>query len=499
MQLQFSKKTVRCLDNPVREVKNAEITQELRLSDGMPDIGRILMSWGQVILRSKQWQAHEIALSGGVKVWALYLPEDGTQPRMTEGWLPFQLKWDVRNEEREGPVRMMPLLRYVDSRGISSRKMMLRAGVAVLAQGFCAMEKEVYVPEELPEDVQCLRKTYPVLLPAEVGEKTFLLDEDLELTEYGVVAEKLISYTVHPEIAEKRILSDKIAFKGNANLHLVFRNEEGKIDNKTVDLPFSQLIDLDAAYSQDARADIRFGVTDLEADIPAKGQLRIKCGLVSQYLICDRQILEVVDDAYSPHRRVDPEMTNLYLPVVLEEKEEIIHAEQILTGQGGAVADARFYPEYPSMIRNPEGTQLQMTGLYQLLCYGEDGALQSASARWNKDYQIPMDSSCHVVAMVEDGKQMQIHTDVDGLSVSNPVVLQLSTGTDQGIPMMISLEADSLQELDTDRPSLILRRAGQDTLWEIAKQSGSTVDAIRVANQLAEEPAADQMLLIPVS
>ena len=103
------------------------------------------------------------------------------------------------------------------------------------------------------------------------------------------------------------------------------------------------------------------------------------------------------------------------------------------------------------------------------------------------------------MAMVEDGKQMQIHTDVDGLSVSNPVVLQLSTGTDQGIPMMISLEADSLQELDTDRPSLILRRAGQDTLWEIAKQSGSTVDAIRVANQLAEEPAADQMLLIPVS
>ena len=55
------------------------------------------------------------------------------------------------------------------------------------------------------------------------------------------------------------------------------------------------------------------------------------------------------------------------------------------------------------------------------------------------------------------------------------------------------------REPDGNRPSLILRRAGNQRLWDIAKESGSTMDAIRKANHLQEEPAPGQMLLIPVS
>jgi hypothetical protein len=44
-----------------------------------------------------------------------------------------------------------------------------------------------------------------------------------------------------------------------------------------------------------------------------------------------------------------------------------------------------------------------------------------------------------------------------------------------------------------------LRRAGDEGLWAIAKDYGSTVQAIREANQLTEEPENGQMLLIPIS
>ena len=133
MQLEFSRKSIRCLGCAVQEVKNVEVTQEIRLPDGMPDIGRVLISWGQIMLRSKRWQAGTIELAGGVKIWSMYIPEDGTQVRTVENWLPFQLRWDANAAEKEGPVRMMPLLQFADSRGISARKMMVRAGVAVMA------------------------------------------------------------------------------------------------------------------------------------------------------------------------------------------------------------------------------------------------------------------------------------------------------------------------------------------------------------------------------
>jgi LysM repeat protein len=38
-----------------------------------------------------------------------------------------------------------------------------------------------------------------------------------------------------------------------------------------------------------------------------------------------------------------------------------------------------------------------------------------------------------------------------------------------------------------------------DSLWELAKETGSTMDAIRKANGLTQEPRQGQMLLIPVT
>ena len=152
MELPFEKTQCRFWQQKLFAPVTKEETQEYRLPEGMPDIGRMLTAWGQIMLRSKQWQGGEIELSGGVKVWVLYAPEDGTEPRVTEGWLPFQLKWNPEPVEREGPVRMMPLLRFVDSRSTSARKMMVRAGVGVLAQGFYPAEAEIHTPEDVPED-----------------------------------------------------------------------------------------------------------------------------------------------------------------------------------------------------------------------------------------------------------------------------------------------------------------------------------------------------------
>jgi hypothetical protein len=64
--------------------------------------------------------------------------------------------------------------------------------------------------------------------------------------------------------------------------------------------------------------------------------------------------------------------------------------------------------------------------------------------------------------------------------------------------MITGLELGELQQPDPRRPSLILKRTGGKSLWELAKQNGSTVTAIERANNLQTEPEAEQMLLIPV-
>ena len=76
MELQFNKSVCNCLQKLVAQTQTQEQTQEIRLPDGMPDIGRVLGAWGQVLMRSKEWRGSGMGVSGGVMVWVLYMPED---------------------------------------------------------------------------------------------------------------------------------------------------------------------------------------------------------------------------------------------------------------------------------------------------------------------------------------------------------------------------------------------------------------------------------------
>ena len=94
MELKFERTLCRCMRSILRETKNLEQTQELRLPDGMPDIGRVVGAWGQIMLRSKEWRGDGISASGGVTVWVMYVPEDGSDVQCGDVWVPFQAKWD---------------------------------------------------------------------------------------------------------------------------------------------------------------------------------------------------------------------------------------------------------------------------------------------------------------------------------------------------------------------------------------------------------------------
>ena len=101
MELQLKRSAVSSLDTRLQEVRNMEQSQEIKLTDGMPDVGRVLAAWGQAVLRGKEWHSDEISLSGGLMVWVLYAPEDGTAPRCIESWIPFQMRWDLPDDTPE--------------------------------------------------------------------------------------------------------------------------------------------------------------------------------------------------------------------------------------------------------------------------------------------------------------------------------------------------------------------------------------------------------------
>ena len=496
MELQFGEVVHPCLDIPLREVQNLEQTQELKLPEGMPDIGRILASWGQPVLRSKEWNSDNISMTGGMIIWVLYAPEDGTQPRCLESWVPFQCRWNLPGETPEGHIRILCLNRFLDARTVSARKIMVRCAMAVMAEAFVPREIRSYTPENTPESVELLDRSYPVRLPREAGEKTFLLDEEIAFPASVPMAEKLLYYSVYPQVTDQKVLANKLVFRGAVTLHVLYVSEEGQLYSWDFELPFSQFAELEDSFSGDAQADIKILPTNMELEQMDEGQLRLKAGFVAQYVVDDREMLRLVQDAYSPGREIKLQLQDLKLPLILESRQENMYGEQLLPDEVNIAVDAQFLLDFPKQRRTEQGVQVEIPGTFQLLFYGPDGALQSAKFRWEKDYLVPADMDSQIAAVPQPVAVQMTPGGKTAVRVEFPV--HMSATTSQGLPMVTALEVGQEKAKGAARPSLILQRTGEKDLWEIAKANDSTVAAIRQANQLHVDPLPGQMLLIPV-
>lgn len=495
LELQFNNKSCDCLGWVGRETVCRELTQEVRLSDGMPDIGKVLCSWGQMILRGKEWMGDTVTATGGLMVWILYTPDDGSQPRCMDAWIPWQLQWDRMDSQREGLVRISPMLRFLDARTVSARKFMVRAGAAALAEAFCPESHHIFTPVELPEDVQVYRRTYPVRLPKEAGEKTFQIDDELEMADFQ--PDQLLSFTVHPAATDVRILDSRIVFRGACNLHLVFLCADGKIRTRDFEVPISQYAELENRFGPEARGDVRFAVTNLEASLENQ-ILHLKCAMVAQYLIDDRELVELIEDAYSPQRDTAVKTQILHLPLILENRVDSVTVTGHVSGAVGDVVDICCLTDVPRQHRSTDGVIFDIPGVCHVISYDESGVLQSSVSRWEATSQMNAgEDSCIFGHVISDGSFQSSGTG-DGVQLRGKLQLMTETTTGSGMEMVTGLELGDQLRQDSDRPALVLRRPGGQTIWNLAKGYGSTMDAIREANGIQDEPDPGQMLLIPL-
>ena len=87
----------------------------------------------------------------------------------------------------------------------------------------------------------------------------------------------------------------------------------------------------------------------------------------------------------------------------------------------------------------------------------------------------------------------------DGGELRGQMRLQELTDTVSLMPVLTGFEVGEMAKKDPNRPSLILRRLGRDSLWDVAKSCRTTVSAIQNANDITDDCAPNQMLIIPIN
>lgn len=492
MELPFEKTVSRFWQQKLYTPVTKEETQEYKLPESMPDIGRVIAAWGQVVLRGKEWRNHHIGLNGGVMVWVLYAPEDGGEVRRIESWLPFNVRVEHGHQE-EGIIRAECVLCSVDARSTSSRKLMLRCSVGLMVQTLMPREAELMSPGELPGDIEVLERAYPMVLTRETGEKTFLCDETLPGT--GEI-ERIVYYRLSPRVLEQKVLGSRGVFRGLGELHLLCQDEQGKMRSMDLEVPFAQYLDLEGDYEEGAEISNLLCVTSLEVEPEENGELRVRCGLVSQYIVSAPTVIRCLEDAYSPVRELELVKQEVVLPAWLDEQIQQVELGERLTGEGIPV-DQIFFPELPMVTRQPGGAEIRVGGSFQALCQEPDGSLVGKTVKAHQP--ISLTTECDTIPCTWLRGGAQARREGGGWALEAQMEAKLDSICTRPIGMVAGIRAGERREPDPDRPSVILRaRRPEETLWDIAKYCGSTVSAIQRLNKLEREPEENRLLLIPV-
>lgn len=495
MELPFEKTVCRYWKQKLYTLHTQEQTQELRIPDGMPDVGRVISTWGQIVLRGKDWNDRSVGIQGGIMVWVLYQAEEEGALQRLETWIPFRSRLDMPpGEEGDGVIRAQSMLRGIDARILSTRKLMLRCALGLLVQALVPAQAEICAPGELPPDVEVLRRRYPLRLTVETGEKSVLLDEELELPGQ---ARELVYFQLEPELAEQKVLGSKAVFHGLGNLHILYWNQEERLCCHDFQIPFGQYLELEQEYDEEAEIGNLLCVTSLELDVEESGLLRLRCGLVSQYAVRSRSVLDIVEDAYSPCRDVQTSVETLTIPAVLDSGTYSV--ELSARAQAGQWVDPGFRPELPQVNRQADEARIVQQGSFDLLTRQQDGQIQEKSVQ--AQGEMTLAAHCSADTVVFSWRKGQVSSRREGADwrVDTQVALDISTITRQEIPMVTAMRLGPERAPEPERPGLIIRRAeGDETLWELAKRCGSTVSAIERLNGLQGEPEEDRLLLIPV-
>lgn len=501
MELVFEERSIDYLRRMISKTAGQELEQELIVPDSYPDCGRIVFTGACAVMRGKECRDGSVTVTGGVRAGLLYVPEDGSEARALECYLPFSIRTDDPAATAQMYLAACCRVRAADARLINSRKILVRTNVVCELTGYLEASQTVCSLTDAPGALQTKTESYRCVLPREYCEKTFTMTEDLELPAQEPQMQKLIQYWLTPEITEQKLTGSKAVFKGQLHVKALYLSADGAPEVYVRQLPFSQYCELREDYEDDELR-LQLCITGSEMELsqmegePQK--LLLTANLLCQCLTMQAHDVTITQDAYATRGEFTPQWQEISLPCLLDRKTAAGTLRGSVPKQARAVVDSTLYLDAPSLEKQNGSVQLQAPATVNILYYDTDGALQSAIVRDQVSASIPAGSGALCQACVIPGRDGFAAPSGGGIDVRYDVSFDISCCCDHALQ---ALCGGTLEEGEGTQTFCVVVKTNPKTqsLWEIAKQYRTRESDIAGANGITTgEAEQGELLLIPM-
>lgn len=332
-----------------------EETLESIVPDACPDILRICDTEGVVCLRDKVLQDGRVELSGSVRAALLYLPDGEEGIRRMEVELPFSCTLEHPALTPLCRVVALPRVQGADARLINPRKVLVRVDLAFCVQVYAPVEDDICSGVLAPEEagVQQMSEQCDACTTVCVQEKPFTFSDEISLSGSKPEAEELLKCRAALRCSESKVIGNKLIFKGESQLQMLYRSSAGGLCTAEYELPFSQIMEITGA-GEESTCDVYVVLTGLDCALDSGDgrTISVSMGLLAQAVVREERTLQMLTDVYSTAFQLTAESRTYTMGRLVEhgEKEltvrEILETGMLAQGGVGRLCDhRRHHPE----------------------------------------------------------------------------------------------------------------------------------------------------------
>ena len=469
------------------------IEGDVIVPDSKPDVLNTICTSGIVSIYKKEALDEKIKVEGNINTYITYLSEDSEDKiRGINTSLDFSEIIQVSNCNQGMNCKLATKLKSIESKVINGRKVGIKATLELDISIYSNEDIEIVNSLQNAEGIQMLNEELKVNSLVGMGETKILAKDTIAINTTDNLAEILKSSVC---ICSKdiKISYNKILTKAEAEVKIMYLTEDNRINKVVAKIPVVGFIDIQNVTEENI-CDINYEIKNIviKPNPVEEHSIYVEIEIVVSAVVYEEKNINIIQDLYSPCENLEFNKKNV---LTITDKQTIKGIKQIKEQvtldniSGKEIVDVDITPVIQS--ENRSNSRIIYEGELVL-----EFILTNSNLEMDKQIvKIPFEYS---VEDVENGENLNTDMDIeitnqdfivqDGGVVSSNIdmLMNMNSYRDTNINVMDEIQTNGEREMEDYSVIMYIVKKG-DTLWNIAKRLGSTVQDIAITNGIENE------------
>ena len=469
-----------------REIIFAE--GDMIVPDSKPDILNTICTSGVVSIYKKEAQDEKIRLDGAINTYIMYLP-DGTDDtvRGLNTSIDFSENINVQDCKEGMNVVANVNVKSIEARVINGRKIGIKATVEVNLKVYLNEEVEIINDIQNENDVQILKQDLRVNSLIGQGTTKINAKDNIKIDAMDNLAE-ILKVQICLEDRDIKVSYNKVLTKSEASIKIMYLTEDNRINMASYKIPIVGFIDI-SNVSEENLCDVNYEIKNIiikpnsqeEHSVYVEIEVEVMC-----YVYEEKQI-NLIQDMYSPTQKLNIEKKQI---LTMNDKNNVTNIKQIREKINLKDIDDLSLVDVDVIPAILNESKINTKILYEAELNLKFIFQNSRTQIITKEAKIPFD---YTIDNLEGGESLNTNSNIeikskdfiiqdDGdINCNIDAQTEISMYRIANINMIDNIEEGGERE-EQDYSIVIYIVKKGDTLWEIAKEFGSTVDGIARVN-----------------